>query len=305
MSSPGSTSFPSLPWKHPYQQGFAPIGPTKFYYELHGQGPCHVVFLMGLNTNCQAWDYQTTYFGGQGQFTVLTFDARGVGLTDGSWDAYNTDTWAQDLLQVLDHVGWTEHVHAVGYSAGGQVLLKAVLKDPSRFQTATLVCTTAGSLWLRPFTGAYTLVSNMFYANDPLKQISRLIHINYTKNFLQKRPDDGCEYETNYEKVLARIQERNARSRSQSLGGMVSQTVASLRHWVTRKELDTIRTSTMPVMVMTNDWDNFVHVADSYYLRDQLQPENFVIFEDTGHVVPTARHQDFNEQLERFWENHA
>ncbi|KAI8068715.1 Alpha/Beta hydrolase protein [Gongronella butleri] len=296
---PASIYLPALAWKHPYKQDYAPIGASSIYYELHGTGSRRVVFIMGLNTNCQAWDYQTTHFGNLQDYTVLTFDARGVGMTDGSWDWYNTEAWAQDFLQLLDHVGWTEDVHAVGYSAGGQVLLKALLRDPSRFRSAALVCTTAGSIWLRPWTGAYTLISNMFYASDPHKQISRLIRINYTQSWLMSRPDDEVLYETNFDKVL---EQRNARSRPQSLAGMVSQTVASLRHWVSASELQTIRQTGIPVMIVTNSWDNFVHSSDSYYLRDQLQPVTFLVFDDTGHVVPTARHREFNASLATFWD---
>lgn len=77
---------PQLPWKHAYRQGFATIGegrcrePFDMYYELHGTGPKRVVLLMGkhdilhvpelfhsnhcallgMNSPCQAWDYQAS-----------------------------------------------------------------------------------------------------------------------------------------------------------------------------------------------------------------------------------------------------
>lgn len=36
---------------------------------------------LGLNTPCQAWDYQTSELAPTGENTIVTFDARGVGWT--------------------------------------------------------------------------------------------------------------------------------------------------------------------------------------------------------------------------------
>lgn len=98
----------------------------------------------------------------------------------GTWDWYNTEEWAQDFLELLDSVGWTEDVHALGQSAGGQVMIKALLldKDPrKRFRSASLLNTTAGGT--RPLAGAWTLATNLFAKPD--QQIERLIRISYTK----------------------------------------------------------------------------------------------------------------------------
>jgi poly(3-hydroxybutyrate) depolymerase len=81
-------------------------------------------------------------------------------------------------LELLDHVGWMSDVHAVGYSAGGQVLQKMMLMSLDRFKSAAMVCTTAGGS--RPFTGPYTLIRNLF-EKDPNEQLRNLIRINYTK----------------------------------------------------------------------------------------------------------------------------
>ncbi|KAL0089253.1 Alpha/Beta hydrolase protein [Phycomyces blakesleeanus] len=290
-------------WHHSFQQGFAPIKTkdsqeTMYYYELHGTGPRRVVFIMGLNSPCQAWDYQIGYFGPKEEYTVLVFDSRGVGWTDGSWDNYNTSDWANDFLGLLDHLDWKSDIDAVGYSAGGQVLLKALLQNSTRFKSAALLCTTAGGT--RPWTGAYTLISNM-WTKDPNEQVARLIRINYKEEWLNTRPTDGCNFETNFDKIRNLVKERNSRSRPQSIGAMVSQAVASMRHWVTAKDLEKIRSTGIPILVATNGWDNFVHSSHSEYLKEHLKPKNFVVFEDSGHVIPTAKHEQVNETLESFW----
>lgn len=140
----------------------------------------HWCFLLGLNAACQTWDYQTTYFGGSGEYTVLVFDARGVGWTDGDWDWYNTAEWAEDVLDLLDYIGWRKDIHIVGHSAGGEVLLKMLLSNRSvgRFRSASLLNTTAGGI--PPFTGGWVIISNAFI-KDPQVQMERLIKVNYTE----------------------------------------------------------------------------------------------------------------------------
>ncbi|KAG2185520.1 hypothetical protein INT44_002313 [Umbelopsis vinacea] len=299
-----SKKMPELHWQHPYKQGFATVAqgrsqePVNLYYEMHGNGPRKVLFIMGLNTPCQAWDFQTSELAPTGENTIVTFDARGVGWTDGTWDSYNTTEWAKDVLELLDHLGWASEVHAVGYSAGGQVLQKMLLLSPQRFKSIALVSTTAGGT--RPFTGAYTLISNLF-VSDPHEQLRRLMRINYTKSWLDQRPDDDSSVDTNFERVFKKQLERNTRNRPQQIGGMVSQAIASMRHWVTASDLAKIRSFGIPTLVATNTWDNFVHTSHSFYLRDHLQPDVFMVFEDTGHVIPTAKYKEFNSALVQLW----
>ncbi|KAI9313818.1 Alpha/Beta hydrolase protein [Dichotomocladium elegans] len=298
-------TMPTLAWAHPVKQGFATVArnraknPIAIYYELHGQGVERVAMLMGMNSTCQAWDYQTTHFGVLDGYTVLTFDARGVGWTGGGWDWYDSDAWAADFLELLDHVGWTTGVHAVGHSAGGQALLRALLIDPDRFKSAALLNTTAGGL--RPLAGPAVIVSNLF-ASDPKKRQDRLIRINYTEHWLQSRAPDTDM--TQLDLLRKRLEDRDRRTRPQTLGGMLGQAVASLRHRVTGEELIRIRESEIPILVLTTSldtWDNFVYLSHSEYLNEKLSPWRFVVFEDTGHNVPTARHQELNQLLEAFW----
>ncbi|ORY94247.1 Alpha/Beta hydrolase protein [Syncephalastrum racemosum] len=295
---------PKLPWQHPYKQGYCQVGngrtaqPIHLYYELHGQGPNKVALIQGLNSPCQAWDYQTTFFAAL-DYTVLVFDARGVGWTGGSWDWYNTEEWARDFLELLDYVGWTEDVHALGQSAGGQVMLKALLldKDPTkRFRSASLLNTTAGGT--RPLAGAWTLATNLFVTPD--QQIARLIRTSYTKAWLDA-PSENDSSKTNFDLVRDRIMTRNARSRPQTPGAMLSQAIASLRHWVTAADLEKIKATDIPTLVVTNAWDNFVHTSHSYYLKEKLEPRKFVIFEDAGHIVPTEKYKELNNLLDIFW----
>lgn len=53
---------------------------------------------------------------------------------------------AQDVIEVLDHVGWTESrsVHVVGISMGGMISLELAKVIPERIASLTLISTTSG-----------------------------------------------------------------------------------------------------------------------------------------------------------------
>ena len=72
---------------------------------------------------------------------VLRYDARGHGHSTGSPHPadYTWEQLAEDLLALLDHVAPGEQVHGVGTSMGCGTLLHAVLRDPHRFASLTLV----------------------------------------------------------------------------------------------------------------------------------------------------------------------
>jgi 3-oxoadipate enol-lactonase len=60
-------------------------------------------------------------------------------------DAYSFDVFAEDLLGVLDALGWASTV-ALGHSMGGMVLQTAVLRAPERFAAIVLMDTSHRAL---------------------------------------------------------------------------------------------------------------------------------------------------------------
>lgn len=60
-------------------------------------------------------------------------------------DAYSFDVFAEDLLGVLDALGWASAV-ALGHSMGGMILQTAVLRAPERFEAIVLMDTSHRAL---------------------------------------------------------------------------------------------------------------------------------------------------------------
>lgn len=57
------------------------------------------------------------------KYSCLIFDNRGMGESDKPLLRYTTSEMAKDVVELLNHVGWTEDrsVHVVGISMGGMI----------------------------------------------------------------------------------------------------------------------------------------------------------------------------------------
>ena len=89
---------------------------------------------MGLASMRTAWQRQTRDFGHTGgdRYSALVLDNRGIGRSDAPLLRYTTSELARDVVEVLDHVGWTaaRGVHVVGVSMGGMIAQEMVGRDP-------------------------------------------------------------------------------------------------------------------------------------------------------------------------------
>lgn len=91
---------------------------------------------MGLGSFKSGWQRQTKDFGHiQGEkYSVLTVDNRGMGDSEKPFIRYSTSEMAKDMIEIMDHVGWTEErsLHVIGISMGGMIAQEIVgFRPPS------------------------------------------------------------------------------------------------------------------------------------------------------------------------------
>lgn len=100
--------------------------------------------LAGLKTS---WQRQTRYFGHdrRDQYSVLILDNRGIGGSDKPLARYSTSEMARDVIEVLDHVGWTaeREINVIGISLGGMIAQEIACAIPTRLCSLSLICTSA------------------------------------------------------------------------------------------------------------------------------------------------------------------
>jgi predicted alpha/beta-fold hydrolase len=80
---------------------------------------------MGLGGMKYAWQRQTKDFAhtNADRYSSLVFDNRGIGESDKPRMRYSTSEMAKDVIEVVDHLGWTgkRDLHIVGISMGGMI----------------------------------------------------------------------------------------------------------------------------------------------------------------------------------------
>lgn len=104
------------------------IGGTRLGYEIEGEGPA-VVLLHGFPLTRAMWRPQMAAL--RDRFTVITPDLRGFGESAVPRDAMSMDAYAQDVLALLDVLGYARAALG-GCSMGGYVAFRVVARAPER-----------------------------------------------------------------------------------------------------------------------------------------------------------------------------
>jgi pimeloyl-ACP methyl ester carboxylesterase len=76
-------------------------------------------------------------------FDVISYDHRGVGLSDRVSEPFSIGDLAEDAAGVLDALG-LESAHVMGISMGGMVAQELALRHPERIRTLTIGCSYSG-----------------------------------------------------------------------------------------------------------------------------------------------------------------
>lgn len=111
-------SFSTTPVENPVMATFKTRDDVSIYFKDWGprNGPA-VVLCHGWPLNADSWDAQAFHLASNG-FRVIAHDRRGHGRSSQPWDGNDMDHYADDLAQLIGHLGLRQ-VSVIGFSAGG------------------------------------------------------------------------------------------------------------------------------------------------------------------------------------------
>jgi pimeloyl-ACP methyl ester carboxylesterase len=107
------------------------------YYETEGSGEA-VVLIQGLDRDHTGMRFQRKEL--IKHFQVITYDARGTGLSDTPEGPYTCQQMAEDLALLLQALGITK-THVIGASMGGAVAQEFAITHPEMMRRLILFCT--------------------------------------------------------------------------------------------------------------------------------------------------------------------
>ncbi|KAI9358009.1 Alpha/Beta hydrolase protein [Zopfochytrium polystomum] len=274
--------------------------PIRLHYQVHGNGPVRVLFIMGLHVTLAGWEYQAEHFGAHGDFTAVVFDNRGIGKSDAPAGRYTTSDMAKDTYELMMWLGWKEDVHVVGVSMGGMIAEELCLLAPEMVASLCLTSTHAG-LALPPTMSLY-LVPRLVLSLDVAGRIDNICDILFPQPWLdaksQKYPD-----QTNRAVMRAKLSKEAAIATGINPFGAIGQAFAVTSHFVSPARLRRLAASAIPTMVVTGTVDYLVHPSNSKYLAKILKAEKFEVFEGRGHALMSEVPDEYNALVQGFIES--
>ncbi|MCB0406689.1 MAG: alpha/beta hydrolase [Bdellovibrionales bacterium] len=197
-----------------------------FHYQIMGpeEGP-RLVFLHGLLGSGANWRKVTSSL--QDKYRILLYDQRGHGRSFHPTSGYRPEDYAEDLLQILDELGWKK-IALVGHSMGGRNALVFAANHPERVQCLVVedigpdaseagVSRIQRLLNLVPVPFSSRLEAKRFFEEDFPKRLmgkdNAVTLANYFYTNIQEQPDGTADWRFSLNGVLESLQEGHRKER--------------------------------------------------------------------------------------------
>ncbi|KAK3995277.1 hypothetical protein QBC44DRAFT_30077 [Cladorrhinum sp. PSN332] len=331
-------------WKlEPDKQGLASVaegrgGPFNISWEIHGEGPIKLIFIMGLGGLKSAWQRQTLYFGHQNRdkYSVLLYDNRGVGDSDKPLMRYSTSEMALDVAELLasPEVNWlpsyplpsihqpSSKIHVTGISLGGMIAQELGLLIPGAISSLNLCCTAANIENTTTFTENMANRASMLIpksldrsVGDTARQIfshawlaspddASLPDPTSTPKCLHPFPSDPeinyKHFTSNAQRFVAQEMHKRLDPTRFGLKGFLLQLIAAGWHHKSESQLKELgdKLGRGRIMVMHGTEDRMISPPHGEKLVKYLQPAAGIIVEGMGHAPTVERTEWFHKILE-------
>ncbi|MBW7836061.1 MAG: alpha/beta fold hydrolase [Sphingomonadales bacterium] len=258
-------------------------GGLRLAYERAGSGP-FLIFLHGIGGNRLNWQDQVNEF--SGRFTTIAWDARGYGDSDDPKTPLEFSQFAEDLRNLLDHLG-AKKAHLVGLSMGGMIVQDFYGRHPERVLTLTLVNTSSGFHVLSKAEQSEFLDKRLkpLEAGLTLKQIAPPM----ADVLLAAKATAEARH-----KILQSLEALRAEPYKMTLRAILTTDFRSV--------LPKIK---VPTLIIVGDEDRVLPPRESESLARLIPHSDLVVLKGVGHLSNIEAPEVFNAKLEEFLSRYA
>jgi pimeloyl-ACP methyl ester carboxylesterase len=240
---------------------------VELHWESDGSG-VPILLIAGLALGAASWWRTVPVLATH--FRVLTYDHRGVGLSESKTQTHSTTEMARDAVAVLDAAG-VESAHVYGFSLGGMVAQQLALRAPGRVRSLVIGATHPGG---RRATIPSPEVLSFFSRRPNLPQEEAAwasVPFNYGARCRREHVD--------------RIAQDIARRLSSPFAAAAyrAQLMAGLTHDCGSR----LREIAVPTLVVHGREDRMIPVQNAEALADGIHGARLRILDEAGHLYTT------------------
>lgn len=240
-----------------------------------------LIFVHAFPLDSRMWIKQVEYF--KSRFRVITYDLRALGGSTKDDLQYTMETLTNDFLLITESLK-LEKVNACGLSIGGYILLRALVNNPSIFNSVILADTRAEKDSDEALINRSNTIINI--KNGKRKEFNQTS----AKNLLYEKNYENNELRNFIEGIID----------GQSDEGVCSTLIAL----ATRTNvIDYLNDIDMPTLILVGQYDKLTPPVCSETMKNCFKNPVLNIIPEAGHLSNIENSIEFNKAVSEFLKN--
>ena len=252
-------------------------------YSIHGSGD-PLILIGGFGQVRETWRLQVDDF--KKDFSVITFDNRGVGNSTVPSEPFTIADMAEDTVGLMDALG-IESAHIFGVSMGGLISQTIALDHPKRVKKVCLGCTSHGGR--HAVQPAPQVFATLALASDPSippeQAIRKALPYTFSERFIREEPEKVEEY--------VQMTLKHQPTPMGATGQMAALSVFNVK-----RRLGEIR---CPVLVITGTEDRLMPPENAHLLVEGISNAELYRVEGAGHAFCQEKPEEVNKIIGDFF----
>jgi len=271
---------------------FTEVNNIKICYEINGKG-YPIILLHGFAMYKEFWIAQKPL---SEQFKVITLDNRSCGKSDHPSEAFDMETLAKDVKDLMDFLK-IEKAHVIGHSLGGMIAQHFALEHPNRVNKLILIATFPNLPLDKSGLEMYKKSQLETYEaklKDPIKAFYNKMKQRFTRNFYKMMVQEPSRkfYGLFSTEDLMEYEKNKGTSKTQDI---INQINAIAKH-NTLEQLHNIKHDTL---ILAGAKDRIISKISSNEMHDRIPVNTLKVFSG-NHYFPLEEAPEVNNIIINF-----